>query len=111
MHPTTALRLVKLVHTLVWAVFAGFILAIPVLVWRERWTSAAILIALVLVECLVVITNGMRCPLTDIAARYTDDRRHNFDIYLPEWLAQHNQRIFGSLFALGLLFTIARWWG
>jgi hypothetical protein len=30
----------------------------------------------------------MRCPLTGIAARYTDDRRDNFDIYLPPWLAR-----------------------
>ena len=40
----------------------------------------------------------MRCPLTDLAARYTDDRRANFDIYLPLWLAANNKRIFGSVF-------------
>lgn len=110
MQPTTALRLVKVVHTAVWAVFASFILVIPVLAWFERWTAAALLIAAVLVECLVVITNRMRCPLTDVAERYTDDRRHNFDIYLPEWLARYNQRIFGSLYVLAVLFTLARWW-
>jgi hypothetical protein len=52
----------------------------------------------------------MRCPLTDLAARYTDDRRDNFDIYLPEWLARHNKRIFGWLFVGGLVFTAVRWW-
>jgi hypothetical protein len=52
----------------------------------------------------------MRCPLTGVAARYTDDRRDNFDIYLPLWLARYNKLIFGSLFAAGLLFTLACWW-
>ncbi|MBB1092471.1 hypothetical protein HUU61_14375 [Rhodopseudomonas palustris] len=41
----------------------------------------------------------MRCPLTAVAARYTDERADNFDIYLPIWLARHNRLIFGTLFA------------
>ncbi len=44
-----------------------------------------------LVEVAVLAFNGMRCPLTDLAARYTDDRRDNFDIYLPLWLAAIQQ--------------------
>jgi hypothetical protein len=108
--PATSLRLIRTVHTAAWAVFAGSILAIPVLAWGERWFATALLIALVLGECLVLAVNRMRCPLTDLAARYTDDRRDNFDIYLPEWLARHNKRIFGWLFVAGLLFTAARWW-
>ena len=43
------------------------------------------------------------CPLTSIAARYTDDRRANFDIYLPEWLARHNKAVFGALYVAGIL--------
>jgi hypothetical protein len=109
LQPSAALRLVKTIHTVVWAVFAGAILATPVLAWAGFWFSAAVLIALVLVECLVLAFNRMRCPLTGIAARYTDDRRDNFDIYLPLWLAKYNKLIFGSLFAAGLLFTLALW--
>lgn len=107
---STALRVVKIVHTLIWGVFAGSILAIPVLAWRSQWRAAALLIGLVLVECLVLALNRMRCPLTDLAARYTDERQDNFDIYLPLWLARHNKRIFGTLFTAGLVFTIVRWW-
>jgi hypothetical protein len=66
----------------------------------------------VLVEVLVLVANRMRCPLTDVAARFTDDRRDNFDIFLPLWLARHNKRIFGTLFALDLMLTLALWmWG
>ena len=63
------------------------------------------------VEVAVLAANGLRCPLTDVAARYTDDRRDYFDIYLPLWLARHNKALFGSLFVLGMLFTVVIWAG
>jgi len=62
-------------------------------------------------QVLILVFNRLRCPLTAIAARYTSDRRANFDIYLPEWLARHNKGIFGTFFVFGLLFTLARWMG
>jgi hypothetical protein len=98
------------VHTLAWAVFAGSIIAFPLLAWFDRWRVVLVLILLVLAECMVLVANRMRCPLTDVAARYTDDRRDNFDIYLPLWLARHNKRIFGTLYAAGLVFTGLLWW-
>ena len=103
------LRIVKLLHTAVWAVFAGCIMAMPVLAWQARPDVAAVLAGVVLVEVLVLWLNGWRCPLTDVAARYTDDRRANFDIYLPEWLARYNKQIFGPLYAVGLLVLAIRW--
>lgn len=104
-----SLRAVKLVHTLVWAVFAGCIVALPVFTWRGELGVAGILIAIVGVEVLVLLLNGMRCPLTGVAERYTDDRNDNFDIYLPLWLARYNKQIFGTLFAAGALYTLLRW--
>jgi hypothetical protein len=49
----------------------------------------------------------MRCPLTDVAARYTTARQDNFDIFLPLWLARWNKVVFGSLYAIGIL--VATW--
>jgi hypothetical protein len=37
------------------------------------------------------------------------DRRDNFDIYLPLWLARHNKMIFGTLFAMSEVFVLTRW--
>lgn len=111
MKPQTALRLIKLIHTVAWAFFAGCILAIPAVAWQGAFGTAAVLIAIVFVEVAVIVVNEWRCPLTPIAARYTDDRADNFDIYLPLWLARYNKGIFGSLFFLGLLYTLARWQG
>jgi hypothetical protein len=47
--------------------------------------------------------------LTDLAGRYTEERRDNFDIYLPLWLARRNKAIFGMLFIVGELFVLGRW--
>ena len=102
------LRAVRLLHTAVWAVFAGCIVAIPLLTWQGRFGIAAVLAAIVLGEVVVLWLNRWRCPLTAVAARYTDDHRVNFDIYLPEWLARHNKEIFGPLYALGVAYLVIR---
>lgn len=104
-----ALRAVKIAHTVAWAFFAGCIVALPVVAWQEKFSVAAVLIAVVLLEVLILLANRFRCPLTDVAARYTDDRRDNFDIYLPLWLARYNKQIFGALFVAGILFTVVMW--
>jgi len=106
---SVALRAVKFAHTLIWALFAGCILVLPFVAWRRNFIAAAVLIAVIFVEVLVLMVNGLRCPLTDVAARYTEDRRDNFDIYLPIRIARYNKLIFGSLFVAGILFTIAMW--
>ncbi len=44
-----------------------------------------------------------------MAARYTEVRRDNFDIYLPLWMARYNKLIFGTLYVAGLAFALVRW--
>ena len=104
----SSLRLVKLFHTLAWAFFVACIVGIPIVAWLERYRASVVLIGIVTGESLVLAFNGWRCPLTAVAARYTDDRRDNFDIYLPLWLARYNKILFGSLFAAGIAFTLLR---
>lgn len=104
-----ALRRVKAAHTLIWALFAGSTLAIPVFAWLGRIGHAALFAGIVLLEVVILMLNGWRCPLTDVAARYTDDRRDNFDIYLPLWLARYNKQVFGTLYVAGVLLTLLRW--
>ena len=104
-----ALTAVKVVHTIAWAFFAGCILAIPLASWRGAHHVAGWLVAIVAVEVAVLALNRWSCPLTPVAARYTTDRRPNFDIYLPQWLAQHNKLIFGVLYVAGIAFAAVRW--
>ena len=103
-----ALFLIRLAHTLVWAVFAGSILAIPIATSIGSLRAALWLSLLVWVEVAILLANRMRCPLTGIAAQYTENRASNFDIFLPEWLAHHNKSIFGALFAAGEIYLLWR---
>lgn len=109
--PAFLLVSIKLLHTAVWALMAGCILALPVVAFMRQFRWALVLTAWVICECAVLAVNGGRCPMTDWAARYTHDRAPNFDIYLPAWLAQHNKVIFGTLFAVNVLIVAWRWLG
>jgi hypothetical protein len=109
--PIRALRRIKALHSAVWLLFAAGTLAVPVFARSDRFDLALTSAALVFVEVLVLAVNRWQCPLTGVAARYTADRRANFDIYLPEWLARHNKTLFGSLYLGGLLYTWLRWIG
>ena len=96
-------------HTLIWAVLAASVLAIPVTALLGSFEWAIALSSLVLLECGILACNGGRCPLTDRAACYTESRADNFDIYLPNWLARHNKSIFGALFLVGEAILALRW--
>lgn len=100
---------IRLLHTIIWAFFAGCVVALPFLAWMGRLDWALVLSGFVLVECGVLAVNRGRCPLTGLAARYTDRRAANFDIYLPVFVARHNKLIFGTLFVLGEVVLLWRW--
>jgi len=103
------LTAIKLFHTVVWAILAGSIVVLPLAGVLRRFRWAAILSGLVLLECGVLAVNGGRCPLSDLAQRFTDSHANNFDIYLPNWLAQYNKVIFGVLFIAGELVVLGCW--
>lgn len=104
-----ALIAVKVAHTIAWAFFVACILAIPVASWHGQHQGVAWLVAIVLFEGSVLLANGWRCPLTSLAARFTDERHDNFDIYLPAWLAKHNKTIFSVLFCIATAFALGNW--
>lgn len=104
------LTFLKLLHTIVWAImaaafgysiYAGFIGKTDWLLW-----SCLIMIGL---EILVLLANGWVCPITTLAARHTDNREPNFDIFLPMRLAKHNKNIFLVIFIVGGLGILFRW--
>jgi hypothetical protein len=107
--PRSRLTVVKVVHTIAWAFFAGCIVLIPIATAAHLLDTAAILIGVVFVEVLILLAFGWNCPLTLLAGRYTADRHDNFDIYLPNWLARYNKRIFGTLYVTGIVVTAWAW--
>ncbi len=103
------LTLIKLLHTVIWAFFAACIVVLPLAGLKRRFDWALALTAVVLLECVILMANRGRCPLTGLAAQFTEDRTDNFDIYLPIWLARHNKTIFGFLFLAGELIVLGCW--
>ena len=103
------LFMVKLIHTIIWCIFvaaimyvcyAGMFNKIDRLVWY--------CVGAVLLECIVLLINKWTCPLTPLARKYSNSHSHNFDIYLPEWLAKHNKTLFSIIFLVGLLLVLWR---
>jgi len=107
--PDCVLAGIKLLHTAIWAAMAVCILVLPVAALMRHFHWALVLTAIVVCECAVLAANRGRCPLTDWAARFTEDREANFDIYLPVWLARNNKAIFGTLFVVNELIVLWRW--
>jgi len=105
------LTTIKVLHTAIWAIIATCIVAIPFLGLAEMYVCVLLLTGIVALEILVLATNGWRCPLTNMAEQYTGDRRANFDIYLPLWIARYNKLIFGTLFLVGEVVVLIRWLG
>ena len=100
---------IKILHTLIWilmvsaifyVLYSGIFNEINILTW--------ICIALIIFEGIVLIAFKMSCPLTVLARKYSDSTNYNFDIYLPEWLAQYNKQIFTTIFVLGLISVLLR---
>ena len=60
-------------------ILAVSILALPVVGVLRRFRWAAILTVIVLLECGLLAVNGGRCPLTDLASRFTVDRNPNYE--------------------------------
>ena len=101
------LTILKTAHTLIWLImtsanFAGFYLAF---VGKFNWLFFSC-VALIGGEIVVILANSWHCPLTDVMAKYTEDRAANFDIYLPEWLAKHNVRIFSVLIVVEIVVVL-----
>ncbi len=105
----STLVIIRLFHTAVWAVLAVCVVGLPVVALMNRLDWAAALTLVVFVECGVLVLYEGQCPVTLLAARYTEDRSDNYDIYLPGWLAMRNKAIFGTLFIGGEFVVLWCW--
>lgn len=104
-----SLLVIKVIHTIIWAFFvlviffilySGITNRINVFTW--------IAIGLIFFEGIVLLVFRMFCPLTLIARKYSDSKKDNFDIFLPNWLAKHNKLIFILIFLVGLIIVLIR---
>lgn len=104
-----ALVTIKVAHTAIWGLFVGCIMGMPVAGALRRFDLARWMAGAVLLECAALAANRGQCPLTPIAARFSEDRTLGFDIYLPGWLLRRHKTIFGTLFAVNMVVVILEW--
>ena len=102
-----ALTAVRAVHTALWLFFASSIIGVLIAIPLGALQAALWMSLFVWAELAVLLLNRMRCPLTIAAARYTDDRSANFDIWLPAWVARRSRLVFAVLFTLSQLWLAA----
>ncbi len=107
MNQAHKLFFIKLIHTLIWAIFVAVIFyvlysGITDTITIYTWIG----IGLIIGEGLVLLIFNMSCPLTVVARKYSDSKKDNFDIFLPNWLAKHNKLIFTSIFVVGLIAVV-----
>lgn len=52
---------------------------------------------LFILEGIILLVFKFFCPLTLMARKYSDSKKENFDIYIPNWLAKYNKLIYTSI--------------
>jgi len=103
------LLFIKSIHTLVWVMF---VVIIAYIIWSGVTANISVFswlgVAAVLAEGVVLAIFKGSCPLTGVARKYSDSKKDNFDIFLPDWLARYNKLIFTILFCIGLILLLLR---
>jgi hypothetical protein len=100
---------IKAVHTAIFVVLSAcvlFALYSSVTGRITGWTWIAV--ALVLVESIVLVSCGWRCPLTILAERLGAKRGAVTDIFLPRWFADRIFPICGTTFLIAVVILVVR---
>jgi len=107
MSENNKLILVKWLHTMVWIFFniVIFYLLYAVIINKiDKWVW--ICLSLIILEGVILLVFKKMCPITLIARKYSDSTDHNFDIYLPEWLAKYNKLIYTTIVIIAVIILI-----
>ena len=98
---------IKAIHTAIWVTMTLAIFYIGYSVFRMSFNVLFyVSMFLIVTEILVIIINSWRCPLTNVARRYSDENTPNFDIYLPKLIAKYNKEIFSVILFIILLLYV-----
>ena len=106
------LTLIRALHTAIYLVMAAstFVLVYAGITGAQG-TWLWIALSLLVVEVIVFVGNGMRCPLTALAVRYGAETGYVFDTFLPERATRYTFNFFGTIMVVGLGLLLLRWAG
>ena len=112
MHTAKTLTAIRTIHTGIYIVMAAstLLLVYAGVTGESGWWLWSAL-GLLMIETVVFVGNGFKCPLTDLAVRHGATTGRVFDTFLPERATRYTFRFFGTLMAIGLILLIARWSG
>ena len=100
---TASIAAVKGIHSLVFLSMAAAILHTLYSGLTGRISRLTVVsVAAVVGEGLVLLTNNMRCPLTDLVEDLGSEHASVSDIFLPTWFADRIPVLFTPPFAVGL---------
>jgi hypothetical protein len=104
-----SLVFIKTVHTAIFVFFAACI-ALVVHAAITGWITAltGVAFALVMLEAVIFVTNGWRCPLTVYAERLGAMNGSVADLFVPLWFAQRLPWIASFVFGLASLIVGVR---
>jgi len=100
---------IKVVHTVVFAILSGcvvYTLYSAVFNQITRWTWAAVI--LVLLESVVLVISGWKCPLTTLAESLGSSDGAVVDIFLPKWCADRIFPVCGTTFFIASALLVLR---
>jgi hypothetical protein len=100
---------IKVIHTAIFVLLSCcvlYVLASGALNRITPWTWGAAVA--IVVEGLVLVASGGRCPLTTVAERLGAVDGSVTDIFLPRWFADRIFPICTTVFLIGCAFVAAR---
>ena len=96
-------------HTVIFIILSGLLFALLYEVIFDRITMLTwIAVGAFVIEGLILITNGWKCPLTTYAEGLGAAHGQVTDILLPKWFADRVFQVYGGLFALAILVLVFR---
>ena len=100
---------IKVIHTVIFVLLSCcvlYVFASGALNRITPWTWVAAVA--IVVEGLVLVASGGRCPLTTVAERLGAVDARVSDIFLPRWFADRIFPICTAVFLIGCAFVAAR---
>lgn len=104
-----SLTIIKVFHSLLFFIFSATVI---VVLWSGITGDISdlswIAFITVLLEGMILLLNGWKCPLTSYAEKVGASDGSVADIFLPKWFAERLFFICGSIFFLATLLLLYR---